>query len=47
VDAGTPVTDEYKLGTRFNGKIEKVVVELLGEVHVDRETDAKIAMKRQ
>jgi arylsulfatase len=47
VDAGTPVTDEYRRGTRFNGKIEKVVVELLGDLHVDRETDAKIAMKRQ
>jgi len=47
VDAGTPVTNEYKAGTRFNGKIEKVIIDLVGERHVDLEADAKIAMKRQ
>jgi arylsulfatase A-like enzyme len=47
LDAGTPVTNEYKPGARFNGEIEKVVVDLLGELHLDREADAKIAMKRQ
>ena len=47
LDAGTPVTHEYKPGARFNGEIEKVVVDLLGELNLDREADAKIAMKRQ
>jgi len=47
VDAGTPVTNEYKAGTRFNGKIEKVIIDLVGKRHFDLEADAKIAMKRQ
>lgn len=46
-----PVT-KYKNGTfvlsaRFNGNIEKVIVDLVGERHLDPEAEAKIAMKRQ
>lgn len=47
LDSGTPVTNEYKHGARFNGKIEKVVIDLLGERHIDPEAEARIAMKRQ
>jgi len=47
LDSGTPVTNEYKQGARFNGKIEKVLVDLIGERHLDPEAEAKIAMKRQ
>jgi hypothetical protein len=47
LDSGTPVTNEYKQGARFNGKIEKVVIDLLGDRHIDPEAKAKIAMKRQ
>jgi hypothetical protein len=30
IDAGTPVTDEYKSGARFTSKIEKVMIDLFG-----------------
>jgi arylsulfatase len=46
-DAGSPVTDEYKAGAQFTGKIRKVVVDLVGEKHHDPEAEAKVAMKRQ
>jgi len=47
-DTGSPVTDEYKAGAQFTGgNIEKVVVDLKGERHTDREAETKIAMKRQ
>jgi hypothetical protein len=32
---------------RFNGNNEKVIVDLVGERHLDPEAEAKIAMKRQ
>ena len=41
------MTNEYKQVARFNGKIEKVVIDPLGERHIDPEAEAKIAMKRQ
>jgi outer membrane translocation and assembly module TamA len=43
----SPVTNESKPGARFNGNIEKVIVDLVGERHLDPEAEAKIAMKRQ
>ena len=46
-DTGTPVTDEYKAGAIFTGIIEKVVIDLAGERHIDPETETKIVMKRQ
>jgi hypothetical protein len=46
-DAGSPVTDEYKAGAQFTGKIMKVIVNLAGEKHHDPEAGAKVAMKRQ
>ena len=41
------VTDEYKAGAQFTGKIRKVVVDLVGEKHHDPEAEAKVAMKQQ
>ena len=35
------------ISARFNGNIEKVIVDLVGERHLDPEAEAKIAMKRQ
>lgn len=47
-DTGSPVTDEYKAGAQFTGgNIEKVVIDLAGERHIDHEAETKIAMKRQ
>ena len=37
----------FVLSARFNGNIEKVKVDLVGERHLDPEAEAKIAMKRQ
>lgn len=47
IDTGTAVTDEYKANTKFTGIIEKVVVDLSGERHIDAETETKMIMKRQ
>jgi arylsulfatase len=47
VDTGTPVTDEYKTGARFTGIIEKVVIDLSGERHIDPEAETKVALKSQ
>ena len=47
VDTGTPVSDETKSGERFTGKIERVVIDLLGEPITDPEAEARVAMKRQ
>jgi hypothetical protein len=47
IDTGTSVTDEYKANTKFTGIIEKVVVDLSGERHLDAETESKMIMKRQ
>ena len=47
IDTGTPVSDEYKSGTRFTGKINKVVVDLFGERHTDPEAEAKAVLKSQ
>jgi len=47
-DTGSPVTNEYKAGAQFTGgNIEKVVIDLAGERHIDHEAETKIAMKRQ
>jgi len=40
IDTGTPVTDEYKAGARFTGKIKKVI-DLFGERHIDPEAESK------
>jgi hypothetical protein len=47
IDTGTPVTDEYKPGARFTGKIEKVMIDLFGERHIDPEAEIKAVMKSQ
>jgi arylsulfatase len=47
IDTGTPVTDEYKANAQFTGIIEKVVVDLSGERHLDAETETKMIMKKQ
>ena len=47
IDTGTPVSYETKSGERFTGKIEKVVIDLLGERITDPEAEARVAMKRQ
>jgi hypothetical protein len=47
IDTGTPVTDEYKPGARFTGKIEKVMIDLFGERHIDPEAEFKAVMKSQ
>jgi hypothetical protein len=47
-DSGSPVSDEYKAGAQFTGgNIEKIVLDLAGERHIDHEAEARIAMKRQ
>ena len=47
IDTGTPVSDEYESGTRFTGKINKVVVDLFGERHIDPEAETKAVLKSQ
>lgn len=47
IDTGTPVTDEYKPGARFTGKIKKVTIDLFGERHIDPEAEAKAILKSQ
>lgn len=47
IDTGTPVTDEYKPGARFTGKIEKVMIDLFGDRHIDRGAEFKAVMKSQ
>jgi len=47
IDTGTPVTDEYKPSARFTGKIDKVVVDLFGERHIDHEAETKAILKSQ
>jgi arylsulfatase A-like enzyme len=47
IDTGTPITDEYKTNARFTGIIEKVVVDLSGERHLDAETEAKMILKKE
>jgi hypothetical protein len=47
IDTGKPVTDEYKPGARFTGKIEKVAIDLFGGRHIDPEADIKAVMKSQ
>ncbi|MGE5661173.1 MAG: hypothetical protein ACM3X1_02890 [Ignavibacteriales bacterium] len=47
VDTGTSVTNEYKANTKFTGIIEKVVVDISGERHIDVDTETKMIMKKQ
>jgi hypothetical protein len=47
IDTGTPASDEYKPGARFTGKIEKVVIDLFGERHIDPEAETRAVMKSQ
>jgi arylsulfatase len=47
-DTASPVSEEYKAGAQFTGgTIEKVVIDLVGEKHIDHEAETKVAMKRQ
>jgi arylsulfatase len=47
IDTGTPVTEEYKAGARFTGKIEKVMIDVFGERLIDPEAEIKAVMKSQ
>jgi hypothetical protein len=47
IDTGTPVTDEYKPSARFTGKIEKVMIDLFGERHIDSEAETRAVLKSQ
>ena len=47
-DSGSPVSEEYKAGAQFTGgNIERVVIDLVGERHIDAEAEARIQMNRQ
>lgn len=47
-DTASPASEEYKAGAQFTGEtIERVVIELAGERHIDHEAETKVAMKRQ
>jgi len=47
-DSASPVSEEYKTGAQFTGEnIEKVIVDLAGEKHIDHEAQTRIIMKRQ
>jgi len=47
-DSASPVSEEYKAGAQFTGgNIEKVVIDLAGEKHIDHEAETRITMKRQ
>lgn len=47
MDTSTPVSPEYETGARFTGKIRKIRIDLLGERHIDHDTENKLAMSRQ
>ena len=47
-DSASPVSEEYKAGAQFTGGIiERVVIDLAGERHIDPEAEARAHMKRQ
>jgi hypothetical protein len=47
-DSASPVSEEYKAGAQFSGGvIERVVIDLAGERHIDPEAEARIHLKRQ
>jgi hypothetical protein len=47
-DSASPVSEEYKAGAQFTGgNIERVVIDLVGEKHIDAEAEARAHMKRQ
>jgi hypothetical protein len=47
-DTASPVSEEYKVRAQFTGgNIEKVVLDLADERHVDAEAETRIAIKRQ
>jgi hypothetical protein len=41
------VTDEYEAEAQFTGTIKRVVIDLIGDKHHDKEAETRIAMKRQ
>jgi hypothetical protein len=47
-DSASPVSEEYKASAQFSGGIiERVIIDLAGERHIDPEAEARIHMKRQ
>ncbi|EWT01713.1 arylsulfatase [Intrasporangium oryzae NRRL B-24470] len=46
-DPGSTVTPEYAAPFRFTGTLEKVIVDLSGELIVDKDAELRIAMARQ
>ena len=47
-DSASPVSEEYKAGAQFTGGIiERVIIDLAGERHIDPEAEARILMERQ
>ena len=44
---GSPVTPEYPSPFKFTGRLEKVVVDVSGELIVDSEAELRMAMARQ
>lgn len=47
-DSASPVSEEYEAGAQFRGGIiERVVIDLAGERHIDPEAEARIHLQRQ
>jgi hypothetical protein len=44
---GSPVTPDYPSPFRFTGRLHSVVVDVSGELIIDREVEARVAMARQ
>jgi arylsulfatase len=44
---GSPVTPEYPSPFRFTGHLEKVVVDVSGDLIVDSEAELRMSMARQ
>jgi hypothetical protein len=44
---GSPVTPEYRSPFTFTGRLEKVVVDVSGELIVDSEAELRMHMGRQ
>ena len=44
---GSPVTPDYPSPFRFTGTLHSVVVDISGELIIDSEVEARVAMARQ
>jgi len=47
LDAGAPVTPEYKPPFRFSGHIKRVIVDISGEHVEDYEAEMRLVLARQ